>query len=132
MSFIKWESIHIREWVSVVSRIILGTIMEPFLIFKNICLFMYFFLAALGLCSGMQAFYRCEWRLLLLQCTGSSLRRLLLRSMGSTACVLQQLRLLALECGLRVVALGLSCPEACEILLKQGSNLCPLHCQADS
>ena len=31
-----------------------------------------------------------------------------------------------------VVAHGLHCSEACGILLDQGSNLCALHCQADS
>ena len=31
-----------------------------------------------------------------------------------------------------VVALGLSCPEACGILSNQGSNRCPLHWQVDS
>ena len=40
-------------------------------------------------------------------------------------------------CGLRsegsvVVTHGLSCPAACVIFLDQGSNLCPLHWQADS
>ena len=30
-----------------------------------------------------------------------------------------------------VVAHGLSCPEACGIFLDQGSNLCPLHWQAE-
>ena len=30
------------------------------------------------------------------------------------------------------VALGLSCPAACEIFLGQGLNPCPVHCQADS
>ena len=31
-----------------------------------------------------------------------------------------------------VVVQGLSCPMACGILLDQGSNLCPLHWEADS
>ena len=31
-----------------------------------------------------------------------------------------------------LVARGLSCPEACWILLGQGSNLCPLHRKVDS
>ena len=30
------------------------------------------------------------------------------------------------------VAYGLNCSEACGIFLDQGSNLCPLHWQADS
>ena len=31
-----------------------------------------------------------------------------------------------------VVACMLGCPMACEIFLDQGSNLCPLHWQADA
>ena len=31
-----------------------------------------------------------------------------------------------------VVGRELSCPTACLIFPDQGSNLCPLHCQADS
>ena len=30
-----------------------------------------------------------------------------------------------------VVAQGLSCPKACGVFPDQGSNLCPLHWQAD-
>ena len=41
---------------------------------------------------------------------------------------------LGLHCytGLVLVVHGLSCPTACGIFLDQGSNSCPLHCQADS
>ena len=38
----------------------------------------------------------------------------------------------ALECSSVVVAHGLSCSVTCEIFPDQGSNLCPLHWQADS
>ena len=55
------------------------------------------------------------WWLLLLQSTGS-------RHAGSLAAAL---------CS-AVGVHGLSCPVACGIFLDQGSNLCPLHWQADS
>ena len=54
-------------------------------------------------------------------CAGLSLSRpLLLRSIGSR------------RAGSVVVAHGPSCSVACGILPDQGSNLCPLHWQADS
>ena len=56
-----------------------------------------------------------------LRCAGLSLSRpLLLRSTGSR------------RAGSVVVAHGPSCSAACGILPDQGSNLCPLHWQADS
>ena len=55
------------------------------------------------------------------QCAGLSLLRpLLLRSTSSR------------RAGSVVVAHGLSCSAACGIFPDQGSNLCPLHWQADS
>ena len=55
------------------------------------------------------------------RCAGLSLSwPLLLRSTGSR------------RAGSVVVAHGLSCSAACGILPDQGSNLCPLHWQADS
>ena len=55
------------------------------------------------------------------QCTGLSLSRpLLLRSTGSR------------RAGSAAVAHGPSCSTACGIFPDQGSNLCPLHWQADS
>ena len=55
------------------------------------------------------------------RCAGPSLSRpLLLRSTGSR------------RAGSVVVAHGLSCSAACGIFPDQGSNLCPLHWQADS
>ena len=56
-----------------------------------------------------------------LRCVGLPLSRpLLLRSTGSR------------HAGSVVVAHGPSCSAACGILPDQGSNLCPLHWQADS
>ena len=56
-----------------------------------------------------------------LQCAGLSLSQpLLLQSTGSR------------RAGSVVVAHGPSCSTACGILPDQGSNLCPLHWQADS
>ena len=55
------------------------------------------------------------------RCAGFSLSRpLLLRSTGSR------------RAGSVVVAHGPSCSAACGIFPDQGSNPCPLHCQADS
>ena len=55
------------------------------------------------------------------RCTGLSLSRPLpLRSTGSR------------RAGSVIVAHGLSCSAACGIFPDQGSNLCPLHWQADS
>ena len=55
------------------------------------------------------------------RCTGLSLSLpLLLQSTGSR------------RAGSVVVAHGLSCSAACGIFPDQGSNLCPLHWQADS
>ena len=55
------------------------------------------------------------------RCAGlSPSRPLLLRSTGSR------------RTGSAIVAHGLSCSAACGIFPDQGSNLCPLHWQADS
>ena len=55
------------------------------------------------------------------RCAGLALLRpLLLRSTGSR------------RAGSVIVAHGPSCPAACGIFPDQGSNLCPLHWQADS
>ena len=48
------------------------------------------------------------------------------------ACGLNSCGSWALERGSVVVAHGLSCSAACGIFPDQGSNLCPLHWQADS
>ena len=86
-------------------------------------LFIYLFLAVLGLrfCAG--AFSSCGKRggHSSSCCVGLSLSRpLLLRSIGSR------------RAGSVVVAHGPSCSAACGILPDQGSNPCPLHWQADS
>ena len=79
-------------------------------------------MAALGLrCCGL-AFSSCgEWGLLFFavpasHCSGFSCCGA--RTLGARASV--------------VVAHGLSCSAACGIFPDQGSNLCPLHWQADS
>ena len=81
------------------------------------------FLAVLGLCCCVWAFSLVAARrgYSLLRCAGFSLRwLLLLRSTGSR------------HAGSVVVAHGLSCSTACGIFPDQGSNMCPLHWQADS
>ena len=87
-----------------------------------IYLFIYLFLAVLGLCFCARAFSSCgKWGHSSLRCVGLSLSRpLLLRSTGSR------------RAGSVVVARGPSCSAACGIFLDQGSNPCPLHWQADS
>ena len=90
--------------------------------FKLIYLFIYLFLAVLGLHFCARAFSSCGKRgPLFIRCTGLSLSRpLLLRSTVSR------------RAGSVVVAHGLSCSAACGIFPDQGSNPCPLHWQADS
>ena len=80
------------------------------------------FLAVLGLCFSARAFSSCGKRgLLFIAGTGLSLSwPLFLRSTGSG------------RAGSVVVARGPSCSAACGIFPDQGSNLCPLHWQADS
>ena len=79
-------------------------------------------MAVLGLHFCVRAFYSCGNRgHSSSRCTGLSLLRpLLLRSTGSR------------HTSLVIVAHGPSCPMACGIFPDQGSNLCPLHWQADS
>ena len=89
---------------------------------KLINLFVYLFLAALGLCCYARAFSSCGERGLLFV----AVRGLLIVVASLVA-----------EHGLRsagsvVVAHGLSCSAACGIFPGQGSNPCPLHWQADS
>ena len=86
-------------------------------------LFIYLFLAVLGLRFCARAFSSCgKWGgHSSLRCTGLSVSRpLLLRSTGSR------------RAGSAAVAHGPSCSAACGILPAQGSNPCPLHWQADS
>ena len=80
-------------------------IIYSFFPLKSFYLLIYLVLVALSLCCCTQAFSSCG-------------------EVGST-----------LRCGLWasvVVARGLTCSAACGIFLDQGSNLCPLHWQADS
>ena len=68
-----------------------------------------------------------------LQCAGFSLRwLLLLRSTGSRRAGSVVVACRLSSTGSVVVAHGLSCSTACGIFMDQGSNLCPLHWQADS
>ena len=85
-------------------------------------LFIYLLLAVLGLRFCARAFSSCGKRgHSSSRCAGLSLSRtLLLRSTGSR------------RAGSVIVAHGPSCSAACRILPDQGSNLCPLHWQADS
>ena len=80
--------------------------------------FVYLFLAALGLCCCMQAFSSCSERgCSSLRCARFSLWWLhVLWSTGPSV----------------VVVHGLNYPVACGIFLDQGSNPYPLHWQANS
>ena len=81
-----------------------------FIIFFNV---LFIFLAALGL-------HCCAWAS---HCGGFSCCGA--RPLGAWASVV-------VAVGSVVVAHGLSCSAACGIFPDQGSNLCPLHWQADS
>ena len=92
-----------------------------FVVFNFIYLFIYFclcwvFISVRGLSLvGASGGHSSSW------CAGLSLSwPLLLQSTGSR------------RAGSVVVAHGPSCSAACGILPDQGSNLCPLHWQADS
>ena len=78
-------------------------------------------------CAG----FLLRW-LLLLRSTG--FRRACFSSVAREhhSCGLRALERRLLRAGSVVVAHGLSCSVACGIFLDQGSNLCPLHWQADS
>ena len=77
----------------------------------------YLFLAALGLCCCMQAFFSCSsGGCSLLRCTGFSMWWLFLLQHETSVVVMHRL----------------SCSVACGIFLDQGSNPCPLHFQRDS
>ena len=116
--------------------------LEKMTFLKKICfyLFIYFwlrwvFVAAHGLSLvGTSRGYSS------LRCAGFSLRwLLLLRSMGSRRTGFSNWHVgsVVVARGLQstgsvVVAHGRSCSVACGIFPDQGSNLCPLHWQADS
>ena len=92
-----------------------------YLFFFNLILFIYFwlcwvFVSVRGLSPVVASGDHSS-----LWCAGlSSSRPLLLRSTGSR------------RAGSAIVAHGPSCSAACGIFPDQGSNLCPLHWQADS
>ena len=90
--------------------------------FKKIYLFMYLFLAVLGLRFCARAFSNCgKWGPRLIGCAGLSLSRPLpLQSTGSR------------RTGSVILAHGPSRSAARGIFPDQGSNLSPLHWQADS
>ena len=97
-------------------------IIKLFFFFK-INLFIYLFLAVLGLRFCARALSSCgKWGPHSSSlCAGLSLSRpLLLRSTGSR------------RAGSVAVAHGPSCSAACGIFPDEGSNPCPLHWQADS
>ena len=86
--------------------------LKKIIFFLSLKILVYLFLAVLGLCCCRQAFSSCGARP---SCDGSSARGTVSRCTGSV-----------------VVALRLSCSEACGIFLDQGSNLCLLHWQVAS
>ena len=109
--------------------------------FFLINLFIYL-LAELGLCCCVWAFSSCgERRLLFVAVRGLLIAvASLVVEHGLQVCGLQQLwhvGSVVVAHGLQstgsvVVVHGLSCSAACGIFPDQGSNLCPLHWQADS
>ena len=94
----------------------------PSCFFFFLILFIYLFMAVLGLRFCARAFSSCgKWGPSSSRCAGLSLSwPLLLRSTGSR------------RADPVIVAHGPSCSVACGIFPDQGSNPCPLHWQADS
>ena len=114
----------LMEYCSYFTDVIASLLSPGILLFsflKKINLFIYFwlcwvFVSARGLSLVAESGGHSSSR-----CTGLSLSRpLLLQGTGSR------------RAGSVVVAHGPSCSAACGILPDQGSNLCPLHWQADS
>ena len=105
-------------------------------------LFIYLFLAALGLCCCTRPFSSCGERGLLFVAVRGLLTAVvsLVAEHGLQARGLQQLWHVGSavvargfqSAGSAVVAHGLSCSVACGIFPDQGSNPCPLHWQVDS
>ena len=110
--------------------------------FIYIYIFIYLFLAVLGLRCCMRAFSSCGERGPTLRCSAQASH-----CGGFSCCGAQALGVWAsvvvahglsscgsqaLECRLSSVAHRLSCSMECGIFPDQGSNLCPLHWQADS
>ena len=104
-------------------------------------LFIYLFLAALGLCCCVRTFSSCGERGLLFvvvcgllievasHCGAWSLgtRASVVAERGLNSCGSRTLERRLSSCGA-----WLSCSAACGIFPDQGSNSCPLHWQADS
>ena len=89
---------------------------KPTFFFLNYYLFIYLFLAVLGLRFCARASSSCgKWGPLFIAVHGPHYRGLSLRSTGSR------------RAGSVVVAHGPSCSAACGIFPDQGSNPCPLH-----
>ena len=99
----------------------------PWCFLKN--KFIYLFLAVLGLHCCAWAFSSCgKWGLLFAVCGLLIAVASVVAEHGLQTCRFQQLQYV----GSVAVARRLSCSVACGIFLDQGSNLCPLHWQADS
>ena len=115
--------------------------LQYFSLFIFLNLFIYSFLAMLGLCCCMLAFSSCSEQGLLIVVVRGLLIAVasLVAEHGLQACGLQQLWyagsvIVAWELqstGSVVVVNRLSCSMACGIFLDQGSNSCPLHWQTD-
>ena len=126
LSWIWWASLGSLLTLNSLSGRLLITFSLRFLFFflKNftfIYLFIYFWLCWVFVSARGLSLFAASGSHSSSRCTGLSLSRpLLLRSTGSRCA------------GSVVVAHGLSCSAACEILPDQGSNPCPLHWQADS
>ena len=110
-----------RQYGASVRKAPLGSAEVLFFLIVIFYLFLYLFLAVLGLCFCARAFSSCGKRLrqagATLHCgaRASHYRGLSLRSTGSR------------RAGSVVVAHGPSCSAACGIFPDQGSNPCPLH-----
>ena len=102
----------------------------PFIISKNIYVFL--FLALLGLGCSVWAFSGCGGQA---SCDGFSCwgaQALGRFASAVVACGLSGCGSPALSSGSVVVVLRLSCPVAYAVFLDQGLNQCPAHCKVDS
>ena len=106
----------------------------------DLILFIYFWLRWVFVAARGLSLVVASRRYSLLWCAGFSLRWfLLLRSTGSRRAGFRScgtwasvVWLAGSSAGSVVVTHGLSCSAACRIFTDQGSDPCPLHCQADS
>ena len=113
------EISHLYQIINTMT--VISTILSNCDFFKKNYLFIYLFMAVLGLCFCARASSSCgKWGPLFIAVRGPLSRPLLLRSTGS-------------RCpGSVIVAHGPNCSAACGIFPDQGSNPCPLHWWADS